>query len=205
MSMFVHNKRSVSQWPAFTDHLCPHLLGLDVRARAAVRPNICRALRPHARHSSSAVDLCINRDPRSLRSRCRYIAYPRAGEGRLLEVESFNSWDTSLKAMIDHMIVIRKFEIDLSNMSSLNAWQTCGMFVYMFIYVICLVLVLQLMYRFLNATLTSKFNSIQKESTLQWRLNFARLVLRSEFIWVFWNTAVGDGPKMLYQFNDVAK
>eukprot|EP00966_Prymnesium_polylepis_P334022 7389430-Prymnesium_polylepis.2 len=95
-----------------------------VRTRAAVRPNICRALRPHARHSSSAFDLCINRDPRSLRSRCRYIAYPRAGEGRLLEVESFNSWDTSLKAMIDHMIGIRKFEIDLSNMSSLNAWQT---------------------------------------------------------------------------------
>ena len=57
---------------------------------------------------------------------------------------------------------------------ALDSWETFGILFYLFIYVICLVLVLQLMYRFLNATLTSKFNAIQRESTLKWRHKLAQ-------------------------------
>ena len=105
--------------------------------------------------------------------------------------------------MYDHFIVQRRFYINADEFYELNTQQYFGMFVYLFIYTICLMLVLQLMYRFLNATLTSKFNLIQRESTLQWRLNFARQTLRSEFM--YWgNAAVGD-EKGNYQFLDVKK
>jgi len=114
-----------------------------------------------------------------------YFIYPRAGEGELYEVETFNRWDRSLKAMFDHMVVGKRFSIELDNISQLTTIQHFGMFVYLLVYLVCLMLVLQLMYRFLNATLTSKFNAIQRESTLQWRINVARQILRFEFIWQF--------------------
>jgi len=122
----------------------------------------------------------------------------------LLEIEVFNSWDTSLWAMLDHMIIGRRFTIDFSHISELETWQCIGIFVYLFIYLIALMLVLQLMYRFLNATLTTQYNSIQKESKLQWRVNFARQVLRSEFMWErFWDTSVGDANGN-FQFQHVS-
>jgi hypothetical protein len=130
--------------------------------------------------------------------------YPRAGSRELLEIEVFNSWDTSLWAMLDHMIIGRRFTIDFSHISELETWQCIGIFVYLFIYLIALMLVLQLMYRFLNATLTTQYNSIQKESKLQWRVNFARQVLRSEFMWErFWDTSVGDANGN-FQFQHVS-
>jgi len=135
-----------------------------------------------------------------------YIAYPRAGTGILPgdPIPQFNDWDTSIKAMFDEMIGLRRWPIDLDEMYRLSSWESVGLTLFLLIYFMCVMLVLQLMYRFLNATLTSKFNSIQKESTLQWRLNFARQVLRSEFMWFFWDTSIGDAD-LNYQFQHVRK
>eukprot|EP00966_Prymnesium_polylepis_P041581 965215-Prymnesium_polylepis.1 len=148
------------------DHMGPPLLGLSVRARHRAFPSRLICLRVRC-------------------SACSYFIYPRAGEGELYEVETFNRWDRSLKAMFDHMVVGKRFSIELDNISQLTTIQHFGMFVYLLVYLVCLMLVLQLMYRFLNATLTSKFNAIQRESTLQWRINVARQILRFEFIWQF--------------------
>lgn len=131
-----------------------------------------------------------------------YTAYPRAGAGKLFEVDEFNSWDTALKAMFDNFIAGRKFAIDMNSMSELEAGRLLCLFVYLFIYVVCVLLVSQLMYRFLNAALTAKFNAIQKESTLQWRLNFARKILRAESIWMLWSTSAGDAEGN-YQFQHI--
>jgi len=135
-----------------------------------------------------------------------YFAFPRAGTGILPgdPIPQFNDWDTSIKAMFDEMIGLRRWPIDLDEMYRLSSWESVGLTLFLLIYFMCVMLVLQLMYRFLNATLTSKFNSIQKESTLQWRLNFARQVLRSEFMWFFWDTSIGDAD-LNYQFQHVRK
>ena len=125
-----------------------------------------------------------------------YIVYPRAGEGQLHQVESFNQWYESLKQMFDFSLGTgERFAVDLQrstldgqdvseaiSLGDLDLPRMAGIVLFGWYYLWCAVILSILLVRLLMAMMTNTYNGVRNQAVRHWRVQFARCVLQMEMI-----------------------
>ena len=117
-----------------------------------------------------------------------YVVFPRAGAGTFLAVSTpFNTWDAALKTMFDMALVGVKWspELSVEIVEELDTWQLINYLLFILLYCGYVLTVVILMLRLLIAMLSNTFNSVERKSTLEWRLLLARRVLRAELLYPY--------------------
>mmetsp|Transcript_379 Transcript_379/g.683 ORF Transcript_379/g.683 Transcript_379/m.683 type:complete len:945 (+) Transcript_379:16-2850(+) len=115
-----------------------------------------------------------------------YIVYPRAGPSFLPEIPSFNNWATALQAMttlafLGEPVEITYFEEDVP-MGDLTTWQHFNLGCFLVFYVMYVLMCLILLLNLLIAMMGFTFNTVHTQATLEWRIMFARYILRLELL-----------------------
>lgn len=101
-------------------------------------------------------------------------------------------------------------EIELASeqLLALSGWQRVDMVVFVCFYILYVLMSIILLLNLVIAMLSFNFNIVYDKSTLEWRLMFARYVLRMELIarsLGCWDLHVGEkkGDKYIWSFRDV--
>jgi hypothetical protein len=141
-----------------------------------------------------------------------YITYPREGEESLPFAQQFNDPWVALQAVIslaflgDSMSLILQPE----DLAALTSWQRLNIVVFIVVYVFYILMSIILLLNLLIAMLGNTFTAVYDQSTLEWRLMFARYVLRLELSarsLAIWELRVGTptlAGKFTISFQDVA-
>ena len=141
-----------------------------------------------------------------------YVVYPRAGDSLLPEAAQFNGWADALQAMATLAFLGEPIDLELSKeqLSLLSGWQQVDMAVFLLFYVVYILMSIILLLNLLIALLGNTFMTTYNAASLEWRLMFARYLLRLELIarpLHIWDLRVGEkqsDSKYVFQFRDVA-
>lgn len=140
-----------------------------------------------------------------------YVVYPRAGDATLPEAVQFNGWADALQAMATLAFLGEPIDLELSSeqLALLSGWQQVDMAVFLIFYVVYILMSIILLLNLLIALLGNTFHNTYSAASLEWRLMFARYLLRLELIarpLQIWDLRVGEkqGDKYVFQFRDVA-
>jgi hypothetical protein len=155
-----------------------------------------------------------------------YVVYPRAGDGTLLFVSAFNDPLLAVKKMLELGFGQLRFPIELRSTFGDNARDSAGSVVnapgtdellpavselslgqqvtfalFCVVYIGCLVMLSILLLRLFMAMLSATYNAARQAAQLEWRLQFARYVIRAELMHPRWlgDTECGemiDGKRM---------
>jgi hypothetical protein len=140
-----------------------------------------------------------------------YTIYPRAGDSMLPEFSQFNRWSKALEAMwvLAFMGEPADMDFEYEQLSALNFWQKVDMSVFVGTYFFYVLMSIILLLNLLIAMMGHTFDDVFEKATLEWRLMFARYVLRLELTagslgW--WDLKVGEkkGGRYIFSFRDVA-
>lgn len=140
-----------------------------------------------------------------------YTVYPRAGDSSLPEFTQFNEWNKALEAMWVLAFMGEPAETDFQpeQLSALSFWQKVDMCVFVGTYFFYVLMSIILLLNLLIAMMGHTFDGVVQKATLEWRLMFARYVLRLELTagslgW--WDLNVGEkkGDRYIFSFRDVA-
>ena len=139
-----------------------------------------------------------------------YILYPRSGEATLPHVASFNSVYTSVPDLLRLSILGEGVDFIplLESYDAMSSAQLLALYLWLLLYYAYLLLSVILMINLLIAMLTSTYDNVHSNATLNSRLSFATGVMRLELIAdsFGWPTAVGelDKGKLVYVFRTVS-
>jgi len=139
-----------------------------------------------------------------------YVLFPRAGAAYIAQVGPFNSWYASFKSMVELAITGSTAEIDLdANWSELSKSQIFDLYLFLCGYTFFAVLTAVLMLNLLVAMLSSTYEMVRDESTLQSRTSFAQLMMRHELLAASWGISANVGEskgngKFTFDFRSVA-
>ncbi len=139
-----------------------------------------------------------------------YILYPRAGTIFMAQVDQFNTWQGAIKSMVELAVTGSPADIDLAaNWSELSHGQILNFALFLILYVFYGVLALILLLNLLVAMLSSTYDQVRDESTLQSRTAFAQLMMRHELVSSAWGLSAHVGEhkgngKYAYDFRSCA-
>jgi hypothetical protein len=142
-----------------------------------------------------------------------FFLYPRSGASQLLIIEQFNKPISAMINLLELALVGANADIDVDAIFdplSTNWMARINLIVFVASYVIYTLISLILLMNLLIAMLSSTFEKVQEESTLSYRISFARCVLKYEItarrcgsdIFAGTRTAQGD---YVYEFRSIAK
>ena len=111
-----------------------------------------------------------------------YASYPAEDGNELAIIEEFNAPATAFQAMIDLGIAGIKLPLDLQAAPI----ELSHIGVFLFFYYLSMIFLSILLLRLFMAMLSATFAQVNKEATLEWRMQFVHWVMRAELVWPDW-------------------
>lgn len=111
-----------------------------------------------------------------------YISYPQAGEQRLPQVVDFNHPLDALYSLVRLAFAGQDLSVDLDRgrLADLTAAEAVDFVFFLFFYLFYAIMSMILLLNLLIAMMGDTYSGTMNDSTLEWRVSFARRVLRLE-------------------------